>query len=149
LLFVLALAACGNDETSDEGSTDDSDATTDESADESPETAEDTDEGVEESTDGESAETEPKVTEFEPAFPEQTRAPAVVTETELEEEVIVDGLGVSWGMAEFEPIRLLVTQRDSAELLIVNLNEFAVSEPIEGTPEVNNSGQGGLLDVAV
>ena len=52
-------------------------------------------------------------------------------------------------MAEFEPNRLLVTQRDTAELLIVNLNEFAVSEPIEGTPEVNNSGQGGLLDVAV
>ena len=139
LIFVLALAACSNNDASDQESTGDSDATTEESA----------DEGAEESTDGESAETEPKVTEFEPAFPEQTRAPAVVTETELNEEVIVDGLGVSWGMAEFEPNRLLVTQRDTAELLIVNLNEFAVSEPIEGTPEVNNSGQGGLLDVAV
>ncbi|TWT14310.1 PQQ-dependent sugar dehydrogenase [Planomicrobium sp. CPCC 101079] len=149
LIFLLALAACGNDETSNEESTDDSDATTEESADESPETAEGTEEGVEESADGESAETEPKVTEFEPAFPEQTRAPAVVTETELDVEVVVDGLGVSWGMAEFEPNRLLVTQRDSAELLIVNLNEFSVSEPIEGTPEVNSEGQGGLLDVAI
>ncbi|MDN3428538.1 PQQ-dependent sugar dehydrogenase [Microbacterium sp. APC 3898] len=149
LIFVLALAACGNNETSDQESTDDSEATTDESADESPETAEGTDEGTEESADGESAETEPKVTEFEPAFPEQTRAPAVVTETELNEEVIAEGLGVSWGMAEFEPNRLLVTQRDTAELLIVNINEFAVSEPIEGTPEVNSEGQGGLLDVAV
>lgn len=139
LIFVLALAACGNDETSDEGSTDDPDVATEEN----------TDEGAEESADGESAETQPKVTEFEPAFQEQTRAPAVVTETELNEEVIAEGLGVSWGMAEFEPNRLLVTQRDSAELLIVNINEFAVSEPIEGTPEVNNSGQGGLLDVAV
>src|SRR5690606_38979537 len=101
------------------------------------------------SADGESAETEPKVTEFEPAFPEQTRAPAVVTETELDVEVVVEGLGVSWGMAEFEPNRLLVTQRDSAELLIVNLEDGSVSEPIEGTPEVNNAGQGGLLDVAV
>ncbi|RNF41235.1 PQQ-dependent sugar dehydrogenase [Planococcus salinus] len=159
LIFVLALAACGNDETSDEGSTDESNTATEESADEGAETEEgteegaeteeDTDEGAEESAGGESAETEPKVTEFEPAFPEQTRAPAVVTETELNEEVIVDGLGVSWGMVEFEPNRLLVTQRDTAELLIVNLNEFSVSEPIEGTPEVNNSGQGGLLDVAV
>lgn len=149
LIFVLALAACGNDETSDEGSTDDSDAVTEESADEGAATEEPADEGAEESTDAESAETEPKVTEFEPAFPEQTRAPAVVTETELTEEVVVDGLGVSWGMAEFEPNRLLVTQRDTAELLIVNLNEFAVSEPIEGTPEVNSEGQGGLLDVAV
>ena len=149
LIFVLALAACGNDETSDEGSTDDSDAVTEESADEGAATEEPAEEGAEESTDAESAETEPKVTEFEPAFPEQTRAPAVVTETELTEEVVVDGLGVSWGMAEFEPNRLLVTQRDTAELLIVNLNEFAVSEPIEGTPEVNSEGQGGLLDVAV
>ena len=155
LMFVLALAACGNDETSNEASPDDSDAATEESAeteegtDEGTETEEGADEGTEESADGESAETEPKVTEFEPAFPEQTRAPAVVTETELNEEVIAEGLGVSWGMAEFEPNRLLVTQRDTAELLIVNINEFAVSEPIEGTPAVNNSGQGGLLDVAV
>lgn len=159
LIFILALAACSNNDTSDQESTGDSGTTTEEPADEGAETEEPADEGAEteepadegagESADGESAETEPKVTEFEPAFPEQTRAPAVVTETELSEEVIVDGLGVTWGMAEFEPNRLLVTQRDTAELLIVNLNEFAVSEPIEGTPEVNNDGQGGLLDVAV
>lgn len=149
LIFVLALAACGNGETSDEESTADPDAATEESTDESPETAEGTEEGVEESADGEAAETEPKVTEFEPAFPEQTRAPAVKTETELDVEVVVEGLGVSWGMAEFEPNRLLVTQRDSAELLIVNLEDGSVSEPIEGTPEVNNEDQGGLLDVAI
>lgn len=131
LTFVLALAACGNDDAANEESTNDSDAATDENA------------------DGESAETQPKVTEFEPAFPEQTRAPAVVTETELDEEVIVEGLGVSWGLEEFEPNRLLVTQRDSAELLIVNLEDGSVSEPIEGTPEVNSEGQGGLLDVAI
>lgn len=149
LIFVLALAACGNNETSDEESTDVPDAATEESAGEGAVTEESTDEDAEESTDAESAESQPKVTEFEPAFPEQTRAPAVETETELDVEVVVDGLGVSWGMAEFEPNRLLVTQRDSAELLIVNLNEFAVSEPIEGTPEVNSEGQGGLFDVAV
>lgn len=136
LIFVLALAACGNDDTSDEESTDDSDAATEESADESTDT--DT-----------SAESEPKVTEFEPAFPEQTRAPKVVTETELDVEVVVEGLGVSWGMVEFDTNRLLVTQRDSAELLIINLEDGSVSDPIEGTPEVNNEGQGGLLDVTI
>ncbi|WP_211654144.1 PQQ-dependent sugar dehydrogenase [Planococcus alpniumensis] len=144
LSSVLALAACGNDDASNEESTNDSDAATEESADEGTTTEEGADEGA-----NESAETEPKVTEFEPAFPEQTRAPAVETETELNEEVVVDGLGVTWGMVEFEPNRLLVTQRDAAELLIVNLEEGSVSDPIEGTPEVNNSGQGGLLDVAV
>jgi len=137
LMSVFTLAACGNDDTADEKSTDDSDAVTEENA----------EEGSEEEA-NESAETEPKVTEFEPAFPEQTRAPAVETETEIDTEVIVEGLGVSWGMAEFEPNRLLVTQRDTAELLIVNLEDGSVSDPIEGTPEVNNEDQGGLLDVA-
>lgn len=138
LMSSMVLAACGDDEASDEGSTDDSDAPTEESA----------DEGTEEGT-NESAETEPKVTEFEPAFPEQTRAPAVETETELDTEVVVEGLGVSWGMEEFETNRILVTQRDAAELLIVNLEDGSVSDPIEGTPEVNNEDQGGLLDVTV
>mgnify|MGYP002733298922 FL=1 len=136
LIFVLALAACGNDDTSDEESTDDSDAATEESADESTDT-------------DASAESKPKVTEFEPAFPEQTRAPKVVTETELDVEVVVEGLGVSWGMVEFDTNRLLVTQRDSAELLMINLEDGSVSDPIEGTPEVNNEGQGGLLDVTI
>ncbi|MGB6406913.1 MAG: PQQ-dependent sugar dehydrogenase [Planococcus donghaensis] len=144
LIFVLALAACGNEGTSNEESTDDSDAATEESA----ETEEGVEEGTEEVADG-SAESAPKVTEFEPAFPEQTRAPAVVTETELDVENVVEGLGVSWGMEEFEPNRLLVTQRDSAELLIVNLEDGSVSDPIEGTPEVNSEGQGGLLDVTI
>lgn len=136
LIFVLALAACSNDDTSDEESTDDSDATTEESADESTDT-------------NTSAESEPKVTEFEPAFPEQTRAPKVVTETELDVEVVAEGLGVSWGMVEFDKNRLLVTQRESAELLIINLEDGSVSDPIEGTPEVNNESQGGLLDVTI
>src|SRR5699024_8840147 len=52
-------------------------------------------------------------------------------------------------MEEFEPNRLLVTQRDTGELLIVNLEDNSVSDPIEGTPEVFNEGQGGLLDVTV
>lgn len=133
-MFVLTLAACGNGDTSDEESTDNSDTDTEESV----------DEGADES-----AESEPKVTEFEPAFPEQTRAPAVETEAELDVEVVAEGLGVSWGMEEFDTNRLLVTQRDSAELLIVDLEDGSVSDPIEGTPEVNNEGQGGLLDVTI
>lgn len=146
LLLLLTLAACSNNETSDEQSMDDSNATTEETNEESTEA--DADGGTEVGTD-DSAETEPKVTDFEPAFPEQTRAPAVTTETELNVEVIAEGLDVSWGMEEFEPNRILMTQRDTAELLIVNLEDGAVSDPIEGTPEVNNEGQGGLLDVTV
>lgn len=152
LIFVLALAACGNEDASEEESTEESDTAT-ESTDDSDaateESEESTDENADESTDTESAETEPQVTEFEPAFPEQTRAPEVETETELDVEVIAEGLGVSWGMEEFDTNRLLVTQRDSAELLIVDLEDGSVSDPIEGTPEVNNEDQGGLLDVTI
>ena len=64
-------------------------------------------------------------------------------------EVVAEGLDVSWGMEEFDTNRLLVTQRDSAELLILNLEDGSVSDPIEGTPEVNNEDQGGLLDVTI
>ncbi|MCD2137292.1 PQQ-dependent sugar dehydrogenase [Salinicoccus halitifaciens] len=162
LVFVLALAACGNDEASDEPTdepdaateeTDDSDNATEETDDSVAETEESADEGADESADtdaqAEPAETEPQVTDFEPAFLEQTRAPEVVTEAELDVEVVVEDLGVSWGMEEFDTNRLLVTQRDSAELLIVNLEDGSVSDPIEGTPEVNNEDQGGLLDVAI
>lgn len=159
LSFVLALAACGNDSTSDEESTDGSEATTEEEAaddtetasEDSEEAAEDSEEAADDSEEAteESAESEPKVTEFEPAFPEQTRAPKVETETELDVEVVAEGLGVSWGMEEFDTNRILVTQRDKAELLIVNLEDGSVSDPIEGTPEVNNEDQGGLLDVAI
>lgn len=148
LIFVLALAACGNDNTSEEATTDESETVTEESADDSETATEESTDESETSTE-ESAETEPKVTEFEPAFPEQTRAPKVETEAELNVEVVAEGLDVSWGMEEFDTNRLLVTQRDSAELLILNLEDGSVSDPIEGTPEVNNEDQGGLLDVTV
>lgn len=148
LMFVVSLAACDNGDTSEEASTDDSETATEESTDDSETATEESTEDSEASSE-ESAETEPKVTEFEPAFPEQTRAPEVETETELDVEVVAEGLGVSWGMEEFDTNRLLVTQRDSAELLIVNLEDGSVSDPIEGTPEVNNEDQGGLLDVTV
>jgi aldose sugar dehydrogenase len=148
LIFVLGLAACDNSGSSDEASTDDSEMATEESTEESETATEESTEDSETATE-ESAESEPKVTEFEPAFPEQTRAPAVETEAELNVEVVAEGLGVSWGMEEFDNNRLLVTQRDEGELLILNLEDGSVSDPIEGVPEVNNEDQGGLLDVTV
>lgn len=156
LIFVLVLSACSNEDSSDQGTAEETDAATEETSDESSEdesaSTEENDSiddaASEENEDG-SAESEPKVTEFEPAFEEQTRAPAVETETELNVETVTEGLDVTWGMEEFEPNRLLVTQRDTGELLIVNLEDNSVSDPIEGTPEVFNEGQGGLLDVTV
>lgn len=107
LISVLTLAACGNGDTSDEESTDDSDVETEESV----------DEGADENTDT-SAESEPKVTEFEPAFPEQTRAPEVETEAELDVEVIAEGLDVSWGMEEFDTNAYLLRKEIQQNFLL-------------------------------
>lgn len=60
---------------------------------------------------------------------------------------VVGGLTHPWGMAFLPDGRLLVTER-SGNLRILN-NDSTLSEPIEGTPEVFDVGQGGLLDVAL
>ena len=61
---------------------------------------------------------------------------------------VVGGLNHPWGMAFLPDGRLLVTERDSGELHILESNG-TLSEPVEGTPTVFAEGQGGLLDVAL
>ncbi|MEK6477579.1 PQQ-dependent sugar dehydrogenase [Catalinimonas sp. 4WD22] len=65
----------------------------------------------------------------------------------LEVKKVVEGLTHPWGMAFLPDGRLLVTERSGA-LRIFN-NDSTLSEPVGGTPEVFNVGQGGLLDVAL
>ncbi|MGB3588362.1 MAG: PQQ-dependent sugar dehydrogenase [Tunicatimonas sp.] len=60
---------------------------------------------------------------------------------------IVDSLNHPWGIAQLPDERLLITER-SGHLRILN-NDSTLSEPVEGVPEVFNTGQGGLLDVAL
>jgi glucose/arabinose dehydrogenase len=62
-------------------------------------------------------------------------------------EDVKGGLTHPWGM-DFLPggDRLLVTERPG-DLHVLNLNTGALSEPVEGTPNVFAQGQGGLLDV--
>ena len=47
-----------------------------------------------------------------PAFPEQTRAPSVVTGVAIDVETVAEGLAEMWGMAILPDGRLLVTERD-------------------------------------
>ena len=61
---------------------------------------------------------------------------------------VVGGLNHPWGMAFLPDGRLLVTERDSGELHILE-SDGTLSEPVEGTPTVFAEGQGGLLDVAL
>ncbi|MBI2512340.1 MAG: PQQ-dependent sugar dehydrogenase [Opitutae bacterium] len=62
-------------------------------------------------------------------------------------ETVADHLSTPWGLAFLPDGRLLFTEK-SGELRIVERGGV-LSDPIRGTPAVRDSGQGGLLDVAV
>ncbi len=89
----------------------------------------------------------PNVPEFAPAFDEQTRAPAVGTETGLSVETVVRGLEHPWGIEVLPRGEYLVTERSGALRRVGREGE--VSAPIGGVPEVVARDQGGLLDVAL
>jgi aldose sugar dehydrogenase len=61
-------------------------------------------------------------------------------------QTVVEGLRHPWGLAFLPDGRILVTERDGNLRLV---GGGKVSEPLEGVPEVDTGGQGGLLDVAV
>lgn len=83
----------------------------------------------------------------QPAFPGQTRAPGVRTETALAHTVVASGLEEPWGLALLPDGRWLVTERPGRMRIVTA--EGAVGEPISGLPAVDARGQGGLLDVVV
>ena len=83
----------------------------------------------------------------QPAFPGQTRAPGVRTETALAHSVVASGLEHPWGLALLPDGRWLVTERPGRLRLITA--EGVIGEPVAGLPAVDARGQGGLLDVAV
>lgn len=61
-------------------------------------------------------------------------------------QTVVEGLRHPWGLAFLPDRRILVTERDGNLRLV---GGGKVSEPLDGVPEVDTGGQGGLLDVAV
>ena len=62
-------------------------------------------------------------------------------------ETVVDGLTHPWGMAVGGPTdALLVTERDTGRLLRVD-PDAGTTTAIDGVPDVDTAGQGGLLDV--
>ncbi len=83
----------------------------------------------------------------EPAFEGQTRAPRPAQEVAVATETVAEGLPGLWAMEFLPDGRMLVTAKQGA-LHIVS----AGGEPgpaIEGVPEVDAAGQGGLLDVVL
>ena len=85
--------------------------------------------------------------EQRPAFEGQTRAPVIADTVEPDRQVIAEGLVNPWGMDQLPDGSWLVTERPGRLRLISP--QGRVSDPIEGLPEVDARGQGGLLDVAI
>jgi glucose/arabinose dehydrogenase len=85
--------------------------------------------------------------DYKPAFPGQTRIGGVKTNTSYSVSILTNSLKRPWGIAILPDGRLLITEKGGVMRIVTTSGE--VSEPITGLPEVNASGQGGLLDVAV
>ncbi len=92
-------------------------------------------------------ETQNPNTNYKPAQKGQTRVAGVKTKTAYKVEKIADKLGVPWAVVPMPGGRFLITdRRGSMQILDAN---GAVVKKITGFPEVDPSGQGGMLDVAL
>ena len=85
--------------------------------------------------------------DFTPAFENQTRAPGLRSDVQLDVQVVAKGLQNPWGFEFLPDNRILVTER-SGNLRIIG-TDGTLSAPAKGLPKVHFAGQGGLLDVAL
>jgi len=88
----------------------------------------------------------PNVPELKPAFPQQTRAPGIVTKTALAVQEVATGFNKPWAIAFLPDGRMLVTEKPTGKLYIVT-PAGQKSAPVAGLPRVDGRDQGGLLDV--
>jgi aldose sugar dehydrogenase len=86
-------------------------------------------------------------TQFTPAFPGQTRAPAMSSQTQLSVTEVAK-FETPWALAFLPDRRMLVTEKLSGRMFLVT-PEGTKSPAITGVPAVEAGGQGGLLDVEV
>lgn len=63
-------------------------------------------------------------------------------------EVIAGGLSHPWGIAFLPDGRKLITEL-SGEVRVLEADGALLREPLQGTPEIMELGQGGLLDIAI
>jgi aldose sugar dehydrogenase len=90
----------------------------------------------------------PNVPDFQPAFPEQTRAPGIRSQTALTVTPIAEGFEQPWAIAFMPDRRMLVTEKHRGRLRIVT-QDGKMSPAVAGVPQVDGRDQGGLLDVEV
>ena len=92
-------------------------------------------------------ETQNPYTNYKPARNGQTRVAGVKTKTTYKVDKIAEKLGVPWAVVPLPGGRLLITDRRGS-MQILDANGVFVKK-ISGFPEVDASGQGGMLDVAL
>ncbi|MGE8425148.1 MAG: PQQ-dependent sugar dehydrogenase, partial [Sphingobacterium siyangense] len=88
-------------------------------------------------------ETQKANTNYKPAFAGQTRIKGAKTSTPFEGKVIAEGLKSPWGIAALPDGRLLISEKEGD--FRIATADGKLGEPIKGLPQVNSSGQGGLL----
>ncbi|WP_231462755.1 PQQ-dependent sugar dehydrogenase [Pedobacter sp. Leaf132] len=92
-------------------------------------------------------ETQKATADFKPAFDGQTRIAGVKTKTELNISILNDKLDRPWAISELPKGGFLITQK--AGNMVILTADGKLSKTIEGLPKVDDSGQGGLLDVTL
>lgn len=83
-----------------------------------------------------------------PAFPEQTRAPAVITATPYREQVMTRGLRHPWALAFLPDGRIIVNEKPGSMRLIDRKTGRSLGN-ILGVPHVQYAGDAGLLDLVI
>jgi aldose sugar dehydrogenase len=86
-------------------------------------------------------------TNYTPAFPGQTRVAGITTSVRYQVNIITTSLASPWGINTLPDGRLLITEKAGRMRIVTTSGN--VSEPISGIPQVNASGQGGLLGLCV
>lgn len=89
----------------------------------------------------------PNAPDQEPAFDNQTRAPQPPQDTSVATEVVAEGLPHLWSMEFLPDGRMLVAAKEGAMHIVAE--DGTVGPAIQGVPEVDSAGQGGLLDIAL
>ncbi len=92
-------------------------------------------------------ETEAANTTYPPAFAGQTRNTGIHTKTPYQSEVLTNNLNKPWGIVSLPDGRLLITEKKGTMRIVSQFG--TVSDPITGIPEVNSTGQGGLLGLCI
>jgi len=89
----------------------------------------------------------PNAPDQTPQSSDQTRAPLPSTPVEADIAVVADRLPQLWSM-EFLPEGGMLVSAKQGRMFVVR-DDGSVGPDIEGVPEVDSAGQGGLLDIAL